>query len=159
VDDAGFLTGDAGDVLAEVFDVIDADRGDHRDRRVDHIGGVPTAAQTHLDDRHVDGRIGKRCECHCGEDLELAHRRTAVVLRLLVDHLHERLEFGVGRHVFGGADRLSVDCDALDRRLQMRAGGASGAPLQRGQQRVDHPGHRCFAVGAGDVDRRVAALR
>ena len=30
---------------------------------------------------------------------------------------------------------------------------------KRGQQRVDHPGHRRLAVGAGDVDRRVAALR
>ena len=141
VDDAGFLTGDAGDVVAEVLDVVDADRRDHRDRRVDHIGGVPTSAKTDLDDPHVDRGIRERCECHRGEDLELAHRRATVVLRLLVDHLYERLEFGVGRHVCRWADRLSVDRDTLDRRLQVRAGGAPGAPLQSGQQRIDHPRH------------------
>ena len=91
-DDAGLLAGDAGDVVAEVFDVVDADRGDHRDRRVDHIGGVPSPAHTHLDDRDVDGRVGERGERHGGEDLELAHRRAAGGLRLLVDHLHERLD-------------------------------------------------------------------
>src|ERR1700742_4266924 len=80
-------------------------------------------------------------------------------LLLLVDHLHERLEFGVGLHVCRWADRFSVDRDTLDRRLQVRAGGAPGAPLQSGQQRIDHPLHRGFAVGSGDVDRRVAALR
>ena len=114
MDDAGFLLGDAGDVLAEVFDVVDADRGDHRDGCVDHVGGVPTAAEADLDHRHLDRRIGERGECHGGEHLELAHRRATRRLRLLVHHLHERLEFGVGSDVCGWADRLSVDRDALD---------------------------------------------
>ena len=50
-------------------------------------------------DRDVDGRIGERRERHRGEDLELAHRRAAGGLRLLVDHLHERLDLAVGLHV------------------------------------------------------------
>ena len=129
VDDAGLLAGDAGDVVAEVFDMVDADRGDHRDGRIDHVGGVPASAETDLDHPHVDRGIGERGERHRGEHLELAHRRAAGRLRLLVDHLDERLELGVGRHVCRWADRLSVDRDALDRRLQMRTGGAPGAPL------------------------------
>ena len=53
----------------------------------------------------------------------------------------------------------AVDADPLGRQLQVRAGGAAGAPVQRGEQRVDHARHRRLAVGAGDVDRRVGALR
>ena len=52
-----------------------------------------------FDHRHVDRGIGERGERHRGEHLELAHRRAASRLRLLVDHLDERLELGVGRHV------------------------------------------------------------
>ena len=106
VDDAGLLAGDPGDVVAEVFDVVDADRGDDRDRRVDHVGGVPATAHAHLDDGDVDGRVGERRERHRGEHLELAHRRAAGGLRLRVDHLHERLDLAVGRHVLRRADRL-----------------------------------------------------
>jgi len=40
-------------------------------------------------------------------------------LRLLVDHLHERLDLPVRRHVLSRADRLSVDRDAFGRRLQV----------------------------------------
>ena len=58
LDDAGLLTGDAGDVVAEVLDVVDADRGDHRDRRVDDVGGVPAPAEADLDDRRR--RSGRR---------------------------------------------------------------------------------------------------
>ena len=83
----------------------------------------------------------------------------AVGLRLLVDHLHERLDLPVRLHVLRRADRLAVDRDAFHRRLQVGAGGATGALLQRGDQRVDHPRHRGLAVGARDVDRRIAQLR
>ena len=158
-DDAGFLTGDPRDVLAEVFDVIDADRGDDRNRRVDHVGGIPATAHPHFYDRDFDRRIGERRERHRGEHLELAHRRSTGGLRLRIDHLHERLDLAVGRHVLRRADGCSVDRDAFDRRLQVRAGGSAGAPLQRGQERVDHPHHRGFAVGPRDVDRRIAELR
>ena len=78
---------------------------------------------------------------------------------LLVDQLDEGLDLAVGVDVAARADGPAVDADPLDRRLQVRAGGAAGAPVQRGEQRVDHPRHRRLAVGAGDVDRRVAALR
>ena len=80
-------------------------------------------------------------------------------LRLLVDQLHEGLDLAVGLDVLRRADRHAVDGDALDRRLQVRAGGAAGAAAERGQQCVDHPRHRRLAVGARDVDRRIAALR
>ena len=80
-------------------------------------------------------------------------------LRLRIDHLHERLDLPVRRHVLRRADRFSVDRDAFDGRLQVRAGGPAGALLQRGHQRVDHPRHRGLTVGAGDVDRRIGQLR
>ena len=76
-----------------------------------------------------------------------------------IGHLDVGLDLGVGLDVAGRADRLVVDGDPLDRRLQMRAGGAPGALPERGQQRIDHPRDRGLAVGAADVDGRIVALR
>jgi hypothetical protein len=41
----------------------------------------------------------------------------------------------------------------------MRAGETPGAQAALAHQRVDHPGHRRLAVGAGDVDDRERAVR
>ena len=148
------------DGVAEIVGVVDADRRDHGDGRVDDVGGVPAPAEADFDDGHVDRGVGERGERHRGDHLELAHRRAPPAgLRLLVDELHERLDLAVGRHVVRRADRPAVDRYAFHGGLQVRADGAAGATAERGEQRVDHPGHRRLAVGAGDVDRRVAALR
>ena len=94
-DDARLLAGDLGDGVAEVLGVVDADRRDDRDGRVDDVGGVPAAAEPDLDHRDVDGRVGERGERHRGDDLELAHPRAAGRLGLLVDDLDERLDLAV----------------------------------------------------------------
>ena len=140
-DDAGFLGGDLRQGVAQVLGVVDTDGGDHRDRGVDDVGGVPPPAHAALDDRDVDGRIGECGECHRGENLELTHGRAAVSLRLGIHHLHEWLYLTVGFDVARGADRYIVNGDPLNRRLQVRAGCASRPPVQRRQQRVDHSGH------------------
>ena len=132
-DDAGLLPGDAGEIVAQVFDVVDGDRGDDRDRRVDHVGGIPPSTHPHLDHGDVDGGVGERGERHRGQHLELAQSRSSLSentgLRLRVDHLYERLDLAVGRHVVRRADRRGIDRDAFDRRLQVGAGGAPGATL------------------------------
>ena len=55
--------------------------------------------------------------------------------------------------------RLAVDADPLVHPLEVGAGEPAGAQVERAQQRVDHPAGRGLAVGAGQVDHRVAALR
>ena len=154
-----FSAGDVGDLGAQILGVVHTDRGDHGDRCVDDVGGVPSAAHADLDDGDVDRRVGERRERHRGDDLELAHRRAACRFGLLVDQLDERFDLAVGRDVLRRGDRLVVDRDALNGGLQMRAGGAAGAAVQGGQQRVDHARHRRLAVGACDVNGRVTALR
>ena len=158
-DDAGLLAGDLRDGVAEIVGVVHADRRDHGDGRIDDIGGVPAPTEADFDDGHVDRGVGERGERHRRDHFELAHRRATSRFRLLVDKLHERFDLAVGRHVLRRADRPAVDRYALDGGLQVRAGGAAGATVERGQQCIDHPGHRRLAVGARDVDRRVAALR
>ena len=159
VDDARLLTGDLGQGVTEIVGVVHIDRGDHRHRSGHHIGGVPAPTETGLDDRDIDRGVGEGGEGHRGEHLELAHPRTVGRFGLLVDKFDEGFDLAVGRHVLRWRDRLSVDRDALGRRLQVRAGGAAGAPVQRDQQGIDDARHRCLAVGTGDVDRRIRALR
>ncbi len=73
LDDARLLGGDVGDVVTQVVGVVDADRRDDGDGRIDNIGGVPATAHADLDDRHVDRGVGERRERHRRHDLELAH--------------------------------------------------------------------------------------
>jgi hypothetical protein len=162
-DDAGLLAGDLGNGVAEVLGVVDTDGRDDRNGRVDDVRGVPATAHADLDHRHVDRRVGEGRKCHGGDHLELAHPRAWTprkqpILGLLVDELDEGFHLAVGVDVSRGGDRLAVDGDALHGRLQMRAGGAPGATVQGGQERVDDPGHRRLPVGARDVDGRVCAL-
>ena len=74
-------------------------------------------------------------------------------------------EVGVRRDVVEGAhellvgERLPVDADPLAHLLQVRAGEAAGAQVERTHQRLDHPAGRGLAVGAGQVDGPEGALR
>ncbi len=72
--------------------MIDADRGDHRDRGVDDVGGIPPPAHADLDHGDIDGRVGEGRERHRGQDFELAHLRAIGRLGLLVHQFHERLD-------------------------------------------------------------------
>ena len=162
-DDSGLFAGDLGDGVAQVVGMVDADGRDDRDRGVDHVGGVPSPAEPDLHDRHVDRGVGERGESHCGDDLELAQTRARLPegarLRLLVDKFDEGLDFTVGSHVSPRTDRHAVNGNSFHRRLQVRTGGAPGAPGQRDQQRVHHPGHRCLAICSTDMNRWITELR
>ena len=56
------------------------------------------------------------------------------------------------------ADGLAVEADPLGHRLQVRAGEPADAQADGRDQRLDHPRRGGLAVGAGEVDRGVAAL-
>ncbi|SHW43243.1 Uncharacterised protein [Mycobacteroides abscessus subsp. abscessus] len=159
LDNSGLLIRDRGQVWSEELDVVDAYGGDDGDRGVDDVGGIPAPTKPDLHHGDIDGRVGERHESHGDQHFELAHRGSALLLRLLVHQLHERFDLGVDLHVLRWRDRLSVNGNALHRGLQMRAGGAAGAPVQCRQERVDHPGHRGLAVGTRNMDARIRALR
>ncbi len=155
LDDAALLHGDLTGRGAEPIGVVQADRGDHGDGRVDDVGRVPAAAHADLDHGHVhrgvrEGRVG-----HSGEHLEEGQP----VLLGSVDHLHVRLDVVVRLDEPLGGDRRPVEADPLGDRLHVRAGVAPGAQLEGVQQGLDHAGRARLAVGAGDVDGRVRALR
>ena len=62
----------SGRVRAEVLDVVELHVGDDRDPAVDHVGGVPRAAEPDLDHRDVDRDVGEPLERGGVDDLEVA---------------------------------------------------------------------------------------
>ena len=72
LDDPGLLRRDVGTGRTQVLDMVDAHVRDHCDRGVDHVGGIPGAAESDLDHRDIDRDVGEPGECHGGEDLEPA---------------------------------------------------------------------------------------
>ena len=84
--------------------MIQIDRSDHGDLRVQHIGGIPFPTQTDLDDRYVDRRVGERGERQCGHHLEEGQ----LGLELTVDQLYVRQDFLVGLDESAGRDGLAA---------------------------------------------------
>ena len=132
----------------------------HGDRREDghlgvhHVGRVPGATHTDLDNGSVDRGISEGGVRHPDDGLEEGER----VVVLLVD------EMCVRRHVVERPDEgllvegFAVQADPLGHRLQVRAGEPAGAQPEGHDELLDHPGGRGLAVGAGEVDRGVGAL-
>ena len=155
LDDPGLLEGDRGQVVAEVARVVDRDRQHHRDRAVGDVGGVPRAAHADLDHGRVDRGVGEGGERHPDDRLEERQR-----VRLVgVDQLDVRRDVVEGADEGLVVERLAVDADPLAHPLHVRAGEPAGAQVERAQQGVDHPRGGGLAVGAGQVDHRVGALR
>ena len=137
--------------------MVERDRRDDRDLRVGDVGGVPGAAHPDLDDGHVDRGVGERGERHRGQHLEEATARTSC---RRVDQVEVGRDVVVGRdEPLGGRSAAPSNAIRSRDRVQVRAGEPPGAQAELAQQRLDHPGGRGLAVGAGHVDDRVGALR
>ena len=125
-----------------------------RDGAVGDVGGVPGAAEADLDHGHVDRGVGERGERHPDDRLEERQRVGLVP--------STRWVYGatsLKARTNASSSAAAVDADPLAHPLDVRAGEAAGAQLEGAQQGVDHPRRRGLAVGAGQVDHRVAALR
>ena len=131
------------------------DRRDHGHRAVGHVGRVPPAAHADLDHRDVHRGVRERGEHHAGEHLEEGQRRGLLV----VDQLDVGRDLLVELDEALGGQRHAVDADPLPHRDQVRRGEPPGAQPALAQQRLDHPGRRRLAVGAGDVHDRERAVR
>ena len=132
---------------------------DHRDVAVRGVGRVPGSAHPHLEDEHVDGRVGARDEGEHREQLEERQWILSVGRELLVDEGDERFDLipGVGHRVI--CDRLTVDQDPLREPHEVRAREEAGPQAVRANQRLDHARRRGLAVGAGHVYDAICALR
>ena len=151
LDDAGLLTGDVDLGRPRELGVVERDVGDHGHLRVDHVGGIPAAEQTDLDHGDVDREIGEPAQ-RCRRDRFKMRRQDAC----------EDFQVCDGTDLLGEivvADRFTVVghplVDPFEVRTRIRA---DGQPVGH-QQPGDHLRRGALAVGAGDVDHRVCALR
>lgn len=120
-------------------------------------GGVPRAAEADLDDGDVDGGLRERLVGEPDHDLE--ERHADAVDAVGVHHLDQ------GQHVADelgeplAGDGLPVDADAFGEVLEVGAGEPAHAQAEGEQELFDHDGRAALAVGAGDLDDGVPALR
>ena len=127
--------------------MIEADRADHGDIRVDDVGGVESTAEPHFENHHVDARTAEmiqRRECVVFEERERDVGADCVDARECFD------EARVARLDAVHADSFVVAREM--RRSEPPAAKAGGA-----QQRVEAGDGRSLAVGAADGDH--AAIR
>ena len=155
LDDAGLLTSNLRNGIPEVVRVVEAYRHDHGYLCVDHVGGIPRAAEADLDDGDVDGGIGKGCVRDGNKHFEGGHRNVGAGIH----HLHIGLDFTPDAHEVARVDGVAVDADALGDQLQVRAGHQANTAVEGAQQRINHAGGRGLTVGASDLDDVEGTLR
>src|SRR5699024_9364859 len=152
LDNASLFASNLGQYLAQVIRVVEANRHDHGDICVDHIGGIPRTAHAYFHHGYVDGSIGKSRVGNTHDDFELAHRRSALSFGSLVHHLDIRLDFFPDPHVITWVYRLAINSDAFGHALQMRAGHQPHAAVEAPQQRINHARSRRFSIGTRNLD-------
>jgi hypothetical protein len=154
LEDAGLLSRDLDERVAEVLGVIAPDRRhDGRCRLIDHVRRIRPAAEPHLEQKHVPRRFGEEHERRRGRDLEHSDLLPAVDLLATPQRLDEPLL------VDEAAAADAAEADALVKAHQMRR----GVDVDRETGAFEDCSHkgdrRALAVGAGDVDHgRQAAL-
>ena len=145
LDDAGLLPGDKGDGVPQLLRVLQAQIGD--DRHLgggDHVGGVQTPPQAHLQYHDVTGPLLEPHHGHGGHQLELGGR---------VGHVPGGLQHPLGdppQVLVGDGD--PVDLEPLAELPQVGGGVQAGAVSRPAQHAGHHGGGGALAVGAGDVD-------
>ena len=77
-DDARLLTGNLHDRVTEILTMVEPDRRHDIDQAIGNIRGIPGAAHSHLDNRHINGRIREGCESQCSHHLEEGERDATV---------------------------------------------------------------------------------
>jgi len=128
--------------MAQPFHVIDVERGDYSDRRIDDVDGVEPPAHAHFQNHKFKARAGKNHQR--GQRAELKERERGVRAGSL--HLLEGRADGVVIH------RHPVQLDALVVAEQMRRGVGPDPIARQPVDRVEHRDRRALAVGAGDGD-------
>ena len=158
LDDAGLLSSDFSQGIAEVLRVIKTDRADDGHVGLHHIGRIPCAAHADFHHGDIDRSVGEGSVGHGREDLELAHLRAALFGGLGVNHFHVGLNLAPDAHVVAWMDGLAIYGDALGNQLQMRTGGAATATTESSHQRLNHANSGSLAISAGNVNHRSGTL-
>jgi len=150
LDDAGLLERDERQRMAQQLDMVVAQAGDARDRRVNDVGRIQPAAQPHFEHGPFDALLRKVLECQRGHYLE---RRDA----------RRRLDDGLAAlqqvDQLGLRHQPAVQADALAKGVQVRGGVQPRAIARSSQHRFDHRRRRAFALRARDVDAAEALMR
>ena len=151
-DDARLGRGNVRDGGAQLFHMIHAQRRDDRAlRRVNDIGGVQRAAQTHLQHHDVTVPLGKVKHSQCRDDLKLG------------GHIGHGIGSGFyplhQPHQFLVRDLLAVDLDPLIEAVDERRGVQAHAVPGRLQTGGQHGGSAALAVGARHMDKSELFVR
>ena len=149
LDDPGLLGGDLRKTFAEQMGVVVGNGSDHRNQRLDHIGGIQPAPQPHLDDGHLHPPPSEMREGQRGDDLIGGQAGQPTHPRL--DRLH------LGGQV-GFRDLLAVDQDPFGEAQEMRRGIQAGVVAGCAQGRVQEGADRSLAFGSRHVQAPVGAL-
>src|SRR5690606_24301281 len=109
LDDACLLAGDRAERAPEDARVLEADARDRHDRRIDHVRGVESSAEPHLDDGVIDSLAREMEEREAGHELEEGRE----VAGPRASALEDRQDLVRDSHEIAFGDRLAAAADPL----------------------------------------------
>ena len=152
LDDPSFFGRNGLKGVAEQLGMVEIDAGDDREQGIlDDVGGVQSAAQTHLQHHKVHPASPEIFKPDSGDQLEFT-RRSGQAVGLFPDKLRD---FGQRLR----RDRLTVHANALLKFPDERRCKKPCPVACRTQNRVRHGAKAAFAVGTGHMNAAVGVLR
>src|ERR1700676_2369320 len=144
LDDPCFFARDFIEGIAEPFLMIEIDRRDDRDIRLDSVRGVEPSTQPGFQNNDVDLGLGKIFERERSRDFEKCRMRFPIA-----DQLTN------GRKTVGNRalrNHLAVYADAFAKGNEVRGGEEAAAIALCARDRIDHGANGAFTVRARDMN-------
>ncbi len=129
-DDSSFLVRNLLQGITEPFFVIESDRRNHSDIRLNGIGRVESSAQTRFQNDDVDLRFGEMFQRERSRDFEESRMRLPIS--------DELPNVGQARCNFVFGNHLAVDADSFAKSDKVRGDKKTGPIFLGATDRIDH---------------------
>ncbi len=151
LNDSRFFAGDFFQRFAEPGLMIEIDRSDYGNNRLQRIGGIESPAHTGLEHDDLAILLSEVQQSQRGSDFE--KRRIGIPIRDSVANFCEPAGHAFFRN------HLAVHANAFAKRDKVRGGEETGAVTLCATDGIDHRADRAFAVRASNMNDARVSLR
>src|SRR5947207_2245620 len=149
LNDSCFFLRNLDNGMAEPFLVVEIDRRNDADRRLDRISGIESSAHAGFEHQNFAARLLKMLQRQSCRDFKKC--------RMWIPIANAFTNFSETTRNFVFGNLLAVHANALAKTDEVRGGEQSGAVIGGTSDRIDHRADGSLTISAGDVNDLAAS--
>src|SRR5438477_3550647 len=149
LNDSCFFLRNLGNGMAEPFLVVEIDRRNDADRRLDRISGIESSAHAGFEHQNFAARLLKMLQRQGGRDFKKCR------MRIPIPNAFTNFSETARDFVFGNL--LAVHANAFAKTDKVRGGEQTSPMARRSRYCVDHCADGSLTISAGDVNDLAAS--